>query len=210
MKIEETFVLQAPPDRVFAFLSDVEQVASCVPGVEGLTQTDEGDWEAGLKAQLGPIKAAFRGQVHLTTTPPGRLEAAGKGQDRASGSRVEVGFTADVTPLDDGRSQVSAVADVTMRGRLGQFGTGVIRATATELIREFVTCADGQLLASPTGSPTTRPGTSQPTTAEPTTAQPNIETSATPTWKLALRIVGRTVIEAVRSLVERVRAARRG
>jgi carbon monoxide dehydrogenase subunit G len=200
MKIEETFVLQAPSDEVFAFLSDVEQVASCVPGVEGLRQTDDGGWEAGLKAQLGPITAAFRGQVQLTTTPPGRLEAAGKGQDRASGSRVEVGFTADVTSLDGHRSQVDAVADVTIRGRLGQFGTGVIRATATELIREFVTCADARLQVSAT----------DPLATAARTAPPSTTTSQTPPWKLALRIIARTIRDSIRSLVERVRTARKG
>jgi carbon monoxide dehydrogenase subunit G len=182
MKIEETFVLQAPSDEVFAFLSDVEQVASCVPGVEGLRQTDDGGWEAGLKAQLGPITAAFRGQVQLTTTPPGRLEAAGKGQDRASGSRVD------------------AVADVTIRGRLGQFGTGVIRATATELIREFVTCADARLQVSAT----------DPLATAARTAPPSTTTSQTPPWKLALRIIARTIRDSIRSLVERVRTARKG
>jgi uncharacterized protein len=146
MRLTETFQLNAPPDRAFAFLSDVPRVASCVSGVEDVEQREDGSYEASLRIQLGPIKAAFAGEVTLDQQPPDRLVADGQGRDRSSGSRAKVAFEAKLSPLEDGsRTEVETVADVTIRGRLGQFGTGVIRATAVEVIREFVACADREL-----------------------------------------------------------------
>lgn len=145
MRIEETFVLDAPRDTAFALLRTVDRVAACVPGVENLEPSDDGTYTASLRTAVGPISAVFAGTVEVTPEPPDRLRARGRGRDRTSGSRAEVTFDAQLTPLDDGRTQVDSVADVTIRGRLGQFGTGVIRATATEIIREFVACANDHL-----------------------------------------------------------------
>lgn len=146
MKIEESFVLDAHPERAFAFLADVERVARCVPGVTDLERQGDGSYGARLRTEVGPIKAVFAGQLELTPRPPDQLTAHGKGRDRTSGSRAEVTFDARLSPVDqESRTRVDSVADVTIRGRLGQFGTGVIRATATEVIREFVDCANQQL-----------------------------------------------------------------
>lgn len=148
MRIEERFVLDASPEATFEFLSEVDRVSQCVPGVEGLRRRDDGTYEAQLRAEVGPIRAVFAGSLELTPRPPAQLTARGRGRDRTSGSRVEVTFDARLSPLDGAqRTTVDSVADVTIRGRLGQFGTGVIRATATELIRDFVACANERVAA---------------------------------------------------------------
>lgn len=148
MRIDERFTLEVPVDGAFAFLSDVRRVAGCVPGVEDLTEQEDGSYTARLKVQLGPIKASFDGEVSLTTDAVARrLTASGQGRDKGSGSRAEVAFTGDLEPREDGRTDVVTVAEVTIRGRLGQFGTGVIRATATEVLRDFVACANASLRA---------------------------------------------------------------
>lgn len=150
MRIEETFVLGAPPAEALAFLSDVERVAACVPGVSELTVRPDGGYEAVLAVRVGPIAASFAGEVSLeVSSDPPSITANGRGRDRRSDSRAEVAFRADVAPEGDDASRVTTVADLTIRGRLGQFGTGVIRATASELIRDFVACADAAL-AGPT------------------------------------------------------------
>ena len=154
MRIDERFTLEVPVEEAFAFLADVRRVAGCVPGVEDLTEQEDGSFTARLKVQLGPIKASFDGEVSLTTDVAlRRLTASGQGRDKGSGSRAEVAFTGDLEPRDDGHTDVVTVAEVTIRGRLGQFGTGVIRATATEVLRDFVACANDSLRADLPGTP---------------------------------------------------------
>lgn len=146
MRIEERFTLDVPVDEAFAFLSDVRRVAACVPGVEDMTEREDGSFGARLQVRLGPIKASFEGEVGLVADAAARrLTATGQGRDRGSGSRAEVAFSGDLLPGEAGGTEVVTVADVTIRGRLGQFGTGVIRATATEVLRDFVACANATL-----------------------------------------------------------------
>lgn len=232
MRIEETFTLTGGRDEVFALLTDVPSVAGCVPGVDKLTQAEDGSWTAELSARLGPIKATFAGQVELTPTPPDHLEATGQGKDRRTASQVAVTFTADLVDQGPTATRVDAVADVTIRGRLGQFGTGVIRATATELIRDFVACADQALQHqslqhqapqhratshdhAPAGPPATQGRATEARATEPASSPTRTSPAQQPsptrpqdslaTAKLVGRIALRTLAQAASWVVARVR-----
>jgi uncharacterized protein len=154
MIIEESFVVPAGREQVAAYLLDIERVSSCVPGVDSVTQTGEGRYDAVLRVQMGPIRSQFAGQVDVdSSAAPAHLTAVGQGRDQATGSHAQVSFAAELTEQPDGRTEVACRADVTIRGRLGQFGTGVITSTAKSLVREFAECASSTLGApAPAGS----------------------------------------------------------
>ena len=40
MKVEQSFVIAQPPERVWGFFEDVPGVAGCVPGVESVQMVD--------------------------------------------------------------------------------------------------------------------------------------------------------------------------
>jgi uncharacterized protein len=169
MEIRETFRLDAPRDRVAAVLVDVPVVAECVPGVQDVTQQEDGAWSAVLAAQLGPIKARFAGSIAVDDSDaPERLRAKGSGSDRGTGSQAQVSMEATLTEDDAGGTTVDIVADVVIRGRLGQFGTGIIRATAQEMTKVFVECLGARLAQQPVATPDAE----QPATAGAGTAAP--------------------------------------
>jgi carbon monoxide dehydrogenase subunit G len=141
VEIRESFHLDAPPTEVARILVDVPTVAGCVPGVEDVERLEDGSWSAVLAAQLGPIRARFAGTVALDdSAAPDRLSASGQGSDRGTGSQASVSMVATLTGSEAGGTDVDIVADVVIRGRLGQFGTGIIRATAKEMTKAFVEC----------------------------------------------------------------------
>ncbi|HEY0506712.1 MAG TPA: SRPBCC domain-containing protein [Blastococcus sp.] len=138
MEIRDSFVLDAPREQVARLLVDVPVVAGCVPGVQDVERQEDGSWSAVMAAQLGPIKARFAGTVSVDDSEaPERLSARGQGSDRGTGSQVSVSMAATLTE-QAGATVVDIVADVVIRGRLGQFGTGIIRATAQEMTKVFV------------------------------------------------------------------------
>lgn len=146
--IDQTFTVTAPADVTAAFFSDIERVSGCIPGVQDVCQAPDGTYEATLGVRLGPIRAAFGGVLALDDSEaPKRLRATGEGRDRATGSSAKVEFTADLSEDEPGKTTVRAVADVAIRGKLSQFGTGVMRAAAGEIVREFAACADATLAA---------------------------------------------------------------
>lgn len=143
MIIAESFTLQAGRERAAALLTDIERVATCVPGVENVVMTEPNTYEAVLRTQIGPIKSSFAGSVHVDPSgAPVRLSASAQGKDRSTQSMAKVGFSATLEEIGDNTTRVDAEADVSIRGRLGQFGTGVIQATATQMLNDFATCAN--------------------------------------------------------------------
>lgn len=167
MIIEQSFTVHAPRAETAAFFVDIDRVARCVPGVEEVTEVEPDRYQAVLAVRLGPIRAAFQGTMALDASEaPSRLKAVGEGRDRATGSVAKVGFTADLAEEVPGQTSVRAVADVALRGRMAQFGTGVMRAAAGELVAEFATCANATLAAA--HGP---PGRHQPGAAPATAAQ---------------------------------------
>ena len=163
MIISETFSLRGPRARVAALLLDVENVTGCVPGVTDITRISPTEYEATLSAQIGPIKGAFRGSVAIDESgAPDRLRATARGKDRASGSMATIAFDARLVEAGPELTTVETTADVTIRGRLGSFGTGVIQATAKQMIEEFVSCVNARLSAEPLAEHPTTAGTPVP------------------------------------------------
>lgn len=152
MIVEESFSIDAPRDRVVEFFLDVERMSGCVPGVGDLRRLGDNEYEATLKIRLGPIQAQFAGKVALDDSAvPERLSAIGSGRDAATGSMAQVAFAAALHQLDDGSTRIDSTSDVTIRGRLGQFGTGVVTSTAKTMVQEFAVCAGQAIEAASNG-----------------------------------------------------------
>jgi carbon monoxide dehydrogenase subunit G len=65
VEIRNTIDIAAPPERVCAYLLDVEKVAPCMPGTELTEVVDERTWKGKVAMKLGPVRLAFSGTVVL-------------------------------------------------------------------------------------------------------------------------------------------------
>lgn len=150
MIIEESFTVPARREAVAAFLSDVQRMSACVPGVVDVRHLDDDEYEATLRVRLGPIAAEFVGRASVdTTSAPSILRAVAQGSDSTTGSRVQVRFEAVLSEGDDGMATiVNSISNVSIRGRLGQFGSAVIASTAKSIVQEFAICAGKAVLNS--------------------------------------------------------------
>jgi carbon monoxide dehydrogenase subunit G len=158
MIVEESFSLDASPAEVAQFFLDVDRMSRCVPGVDSVRTTDPDQYQATMSIRLGPIQARFAGELRVDSTEvPHRLAASARGNDKATGSQAVVEFSANLVELADGTTRVDSISDITIRGRLGQFGTGVITSTAKAMVREFASCA-GAALATTNATPAKPPG----------------------------------------------------
>ncbi|MEU8248070.1 SRPBCC domain-containing protein [Nonomuraea sp. NPDC048916] len=138
MIIQQDFTVRAPRDMVAEFLTDIASLRQCVPGLEDVEEIEPDRYRGTLRLHVGPIKTSFQGEISLDRdAAPVRLIALGRGRDRGSGTSVQVSFTAYLVESADGATTVTAVADIVLRGRLAQFGSGVIKATAEEVVRDF-------------------------------------------------------------------------
>ena len=138
MMVEGQIGISAPSEQVWRFLFDVEALASCMPGMEGAKQVDEKTYRGTVTARVGPVAASFEVRGVITEIDPGRhITIDIDGKDKKTASTLKGSMALDLSPLSPGESQLSYSADVSIRGRLGQFGDGILRETAGLLIEDF-------------------------------------------------------------------------
>lgn len=141
MEIRQHFTVEQDIATVWRALNDIRLVASCMPGAEIVSVSDDqSEIEGLMRAKVGPMSAAFAGKGKVTRDDvrhAGTVE--GTGADRNSSSRVQVKLSYQLEPTDEGRSTaVAIVAGVVLSGPLAQFGKGVlINEIATQLTQQF-------------------------------------------------------------------------
>lgn len=174
MIIEDAFEVDASPDRVYAFLLDVHNVASCVRGAE-LTQVNDDDSYSGrIKMKVGPITAGYSGVARIVERDDANrravLKAHGK-ETKGSGTAAATA-TMSVQPAGSG-SRVVLSTEFEIAGRLAQFGRGIMEDVSAKMVQDLAANVRSALLA---GSETTEPaptdvaGTAAATGASPASA----------------------------------------
>tara|TARA_Y100000588_G_C13742462_1_gene706192 strand:- start:7 stop:453 length:447 start_codon:yes stop_codon:yes gene_type:complete len=138
MKIEEKFVVSAPIERVWEFITAPEDVAACIPGCEGVETIGEDQYKAAIKVGVGPIKTTFKVDVDaVEQQPPTFAKYATRGEEGGRASRISAESTLALTKLNDVDTEVAYTSDVSIVGRLGKFGLGVMKKKAKQIGEEF-------------------------------------------------------------------------
>ena len=146
MLIEDKFVIDAPLEEAWTFLLDIPRVSQCVPGVKEIEQVDEETYRGTLIVRVGPIAANFQGKVVLEEVDaPHHLRASAQARDQATSSMASINFSANLAEVDEAQTEVAFTVDAVIRGRLGQFGQGVILETAKQITSAFAQCLQVQL-----------------------------------------------------------------
>jgi uncharacterized protein len=137
MQIKDSFVINAPQEKVWEFLFDIPKLSECVPGIEDVEVVDDRTYRGKLVVKVGPIKSSFNGAVILKEVDaPNRIAGTVEGEDKSSASSVMASFTGTLRTVEGGTKAAFEV-EANLRGRLAQFGGPVITATAKKLTAEF-------------------------------------------------------------------------
>lgn len=138
MKFENTFVVQAPVDKVWAALLDLERVAPCMPGAEVLERTSEDAYKVGVKVKVGPITMLYRGEIEIVERDESAFRATMRA--RAKEARGQGTANADVhmtlVEQADG-TQTTIATELALSGKAAAMGRGVIADVSERLVAEF-------------------------------------------------------------------------
>lgn len=153
--IEETFQVAAPPERVWAYLIDPQQVVVCLPGASLTEVVDERTFLGKVKIKVGPVTASYDGKVQITEQDDQArtVKMMGKGMEASGAGSAEMTLTSQVVGLDDGGTEVRVQQDVEVVGKLAQFGRGMVQEVGKQLFRQFVGCAKKHLEAEAAAAP---------------------------------------------------------
>src|ERR1700720_3630112 len=70
MKLENSYVLPARPEIVWAALNDPQVLSAALPGCKSLVMLDERRFESTIQVRVGPMAATFRGEAELADLGP--------------------------------------------------------------------------------------------------------------------------------------------
>lgn len=138
MELTNDFRVAVPVERAWAVLTDVELIAPCLPGAQ--LQEVEGDEYRGIvKVKVGPITAQYKGKATFLSQDDDAHVAVlrAEGRETRGQGNANATITATLTP-DDGGTAVSVVTDLTVTGRVAQFGRGVLADVSAKLLDQFV------------------------------------------------------------------------
>ena len=168
MQLTNAVPVDAAPDAVFALLSDVQRVASCMPGA-ALEGRDGDSWRGTVKVKVGPITAAYAGTVRFLEVDPDKrvLRGPASGADTHGNGDAEAEVFLEVVPTPDG-ARLNLDTDLVIRGKIAQFGKGAIATVSDRILQQFAQNL-GALLLSPEGAAVS-PETASPETAAPVTS----------------------------------------
>jgi len=146
MKIEKTFAVNAPQEKVWAFITAPEKVAPCIPGCEGAEETGAGKYKASVRVKVGPIKTTFKVDIERTDEQaPDFASYETRGEEGSKASRIKATSTLSLKKLSDSETEVTYSSDITLMGRLGKFGSGMMQKVADSIGNEFVNALKQQL-----------------------------------------------------------------
>jgi carbon monoxide dehydrogenase subunit G len=169
MELSNELRVSVPMEQAWEVLTDVERIAPCMPGAE--LQEVEGDEYRGIvKVKVGPITAQYKGKATFVERDDSGHKAVlrAEGRDTRGQGNASATITAKLQPDGDG-TKVEVLTDLTITGRVAQFGRGVLADVSGKLMDQFAECLEKDLLSATPDAPK----------AETQAAPPQAEPAAT-------------------------------
>ncbi|PLR82995.1 hypothetical protein CVD25_10190 [Bacillus canaveralius] len=139
MRIEHTIQLKAEPEVVWDWVSAIERVADCIPGVEDMTAIQPGkQYNALAKDRVGPFKVSFPMELTLEESEKPKMTIKASGQDKFTKTHVQLEMTVRVDSSSTGSgSEVNLNLNYHMKGKLATLGQGMINRKFMEKVDAF-------------------------------------------------------------------------
>ncbi len=139
MIIDKTFIVAAPQGQVWEFITSPDKVAACVPGCLGAEEIEPDRYKAEIKTKVGPIKTTFKVDIEtIEKRPPEFASYQSKGEEGSKASRIKATSSLNLKAIDAGHTEVTYSSDIAIMGRLGKFGSGMMKKVADSIGDEFV------------------------------------------------------------------------
>jgi len=141
MQLENSFAVNASPDRVFAYLLDINKVVGCVPGAELVETVDSSTFKGKVKVKVGPITVAYSGTARIAdrddAARTATLEAEGRETTGPGSARAKAHMS---VAAEGATSIVKITTEYSVAGRVAQFGRGVMEDVSRRIVNDMATC----------------------------------------------------------------------
>jgi carbon monoxide dehydrogenase subunit G len=154
MELKNDFHVSVPIDVAWAALTDLERVAPCMPGAE-LKEVEGDEYRGIVKVKVGPISAQYKGSARFVEKDDAQHRAVllAEGRDSRGQGNASATVTAIATS-ENGGTTVSLVTELTITGKVAQFGRSVMGDVSAKMLGEFADRLEASVLSEDSGSET--------------------------------------------------------
>src|SRR5215469_3312307 len=152
MKLEQSFEVDAPLERVWQTLIDVEHVAPCLPGAAVTGRNDDGSYNGTFTVKIGPTTASYTGKLEMENIDEASHTATmqAQGTDKRGQGGAKATIFSKLALADGQGTRVDVVTDYQITGRLARFGRGgMIEDISERLLKEFAKRLQASLAGEP-------------------------------------------------------------
>jgi carbon monoxide dehydrogenase subunit G len=150
MKFTQTCLISANRETVWDFLMNMQNVATCLAGVQEFAPIDADNYEGTLRVKVGPVSLSFQGtvQVEARDREQWRGIIRAEAKDRKVGGGVRAHMDMNLVEKSPTETEMQVTLDAHILGKIGEFGQPVIRKKTEAMLQDFATQVSKQLPAS--------------------------------------------------------------
>ena len=137
-KVHASFEVPFGVEDVWSFMSDLNAVASCLPGAQIESETPE-QVAGKISIKFGPMAATFKGNATIDRDPAQRIAVLkGAGQDSVSQSRATGDVRYQLEAVSASSTRVAVDLLYTVQGPLAQFSrSGLVQEFVKRMVADF-------------------------------------------------------------------------
>jgi len=146
MELKNEFSVGVPVEDAWAVLTDLERIAPCLPGAR-LEEVQGEEYRGIVKVKVGPITAQYKGAATFVERDEAgrRVVLRAAGRDARGQGNAEATIVATMEP-DAVGTRVQIVTNLTITGKVAQFGRGVLADVSSKLLSQFVERLEADVL----------------------------------------------------------------
>lgn len=208
MEINNSFEVRAPLDVAWQTLTDLARIAPCLPGAT-LTSIEGDIYKGHVTVKVGPIVAKFGGQAIFQERNDAlhRAVLKGEGRDSTGKGNASAIITAQLEVVDASTTRCTVSTDLTITGKIAQFGRGALADVSDKLLKQFVVNLETTVLtqdANQTAAPEKISNTASEKVVTPSSDATTTRRIITPVENAPLDLLGSAGMSLAMPILKRV------
>ena len=178
MDITDSFRVSTPIEATWKVMLDIEGIAPCMPGAQ-LQEVDGDEYRGVVKVKVGPITAQYKGTARLAEVDEAnrRIVIDASGRDTRGQGNAKATIVVTMTSEGAG-TKVDVATDLSITGKVAQFGRGVLADVSSKLMGQFVENVERDVLSVAGGGDTSHAGGAYEQAFESLASQSTPETAS--------------------------------
>src|SRR3972149_3201613 len=148
MNFQHSCTIPVSREVLWDFLMDVPKVSQCLPGVRDVSCLGENVYEGTMRVKVGPIALNLHGRIQIESQDPkaGRATMSAQADDKKIRGGIRSKMFMALSPVSAHATEFRVETDVTILGKIGEFGQPIIRKKADTMMQEFAENVRRQLV----------------------------------------------------------------